>query len=77
MSSPKYLDGDGNQVNMFSSNDFKFNRDQEQFFTTAKRDKTNPQRFTADVVFENMYIPLRPASYNENMRRRKSGEYIL
>ena len=31
----------------------------------------------ADIVFENMCIPLRPASYNENMRRRKSGEYIL
>lgn len=76
-SSPKYLDGDGNQVNMFSSNDFKFNRDDEEFYTTVKRDKSNPQRFTADIVFENMYIPVRPADYNENMRRRKSGEYIL
>ena len=32
---------------------------------------------TADIVFENMYIPIRPGDYNENMRRRKSGEYIL
>ena len=76
-SAPKYLDADGNQVNMFSSNDFKLNRDNEQFYTTLKRDKSTPQRFTADIVFESMYIPLRPASYNENMRRIKSGEYIL
>lgn len=76
-SSPKYLDGDGNQVNMFSSNDFKFNRDQEEFYTTTKRDKSNPQRFTADIVFESMYIQLRPGTYNEKMRRIKSGEYIL
>ena len=76
-SAPKYLDGDGNQVNMFSSSDFKLNRPEEQFFTTTKRDKSTPQRFTADIVFESMYIPLRPASYNENMRRIKSGEYIL
>lgn len=76
-SSPKYLDADGNQVNMFSSNDFRLNRDQEQFYTTTKRDKSNPQRFTADIVFESMYIPLRPGTYNEKMRRLKSGEYIL
>lgn len=76
-SSPKYLDGNGNQVNMFSSNDFKLNRNDQEFYTTTKRDKTDPQRFTADIVFESMYIPLRPASYNEKMRRIKSGEYIL
>ena len=74
---PVYLDSEGNQVNASSSDSFKFNRDQEQFYTTTRRDMNNPQRFTADIVFENMCIPLRPASYNENMRRRKSGEYIL
>jgi hypothetical protein len=74
---PVYLDCDGNQVNSSSSDNFKFNRDKEQFYTTNKRDKSNPQRFTSDIVFENLYIPLRPASYNENMRRLKSGEYIL
>lgn len=74
---PVYLDSDGNQVNSSSSDNFKFNRDKEQFYTTNKRDKSNPQRFTSDIVFENLYIPLRPASYNENMRRLKSGEYIL
>ena len=74
---PVYLDADGNQVNTTSTNDFKFNRDDEEFFTTTSRDKSHPQRFTADIVFESMYIPLRPASYNESMRRIKSGEYIL
>ena len=76
-SAPKYLDGEGNQVNMFSSKDFKLNRDQEKYYTTTKRDRSNPQRFTADIVFENMYIPLRPGTYNERMRRDLSGEYIL
>lgn len=74
---PVYLDADGNQINSSSSDNFKFNRNQEEFFTTTSRDKTHPQRFTADIVFESMYINLRPASYNENMRRIKSGEYIL
>ena len=74
---PVYLDYNGNQINSTSSNNFKFNRDDEEFFTTTSRDKDHPQRFTADVVFENMYSPLRRGDYNENMRRRKSGEYIL
>ena len=74
---PVYLDYNGNQINRTSSDNFKFNRDQEEFFTTAGRDKSSPERFTADIVFENMYIPIRPGDYNENMRRRKSGEFIL
>lgn len=74
---PVYLDYNGNQINRTSSDNFKFNRDDEEFFTTTGRDKSHPQRFTADIVFENMYIPIRPGDYNENMRRRKSGEYIL
>lgn len=74
---PVYLDYNGNQVNTSSSDNFKFNRDQEEYFTTTSRDKNSPQRFTADIVFENMYIPLRPGDYNERMRRDKQGEYIL
>ena len=74
---PVYLDYNGNQVNRTSSDNFKLNRDQEEYFTTTGRDKSSPQRFTADIVFENMYIPIRPGDYNENMRRRKSGEFIL
>lgn len=74
---PVYLDYNGNQINRTSSDNFKFNRDQEEYFTTTSRDKSSPERFTADIVFENMYIPIRPGDYNENMRRRKSGEFIL
>ena len=74
---PVYMDADGNQMNSSSSDNFKFNRNQEEFFTTTKRDKSDPQRFTADIQFESLYIPLRPADYNEKQRRLKSGEYIL
>ena len=74
---PVYLDRNGNQVNVSSTDNFKFNRDNEQYFTTTGRDRSHPQRFTADIVFESLYIPLRPADYNERMRRDKSGEYIL
>ena len=74
---PVYLDKDGNQINSSSSNNFKFNRDNEEFFTTTSRDKNSKQRFTGDIVFENLYIPLRPGDYNERLRRKISGEYIL
>ena len=74
---PVYLDYNGNQVNASSSDNFKFNRDQEEFFTTTSRDKNSDKRFTADIVFESMYIQLRPGDYNERLRRNKSGEYIL
>ena len=74
---PVYLDYNGNQVNTSSSDNFKFNRNQEEFFTTTSRDKNSDKRFTADIVFESMYIQLRPGDYNERLRRNKSGEYIL
>lgn len=74
---PVYLDDSGNQVNRSSSKNFKFNRYDQEFFTTTSRDKTNPQQFTADIQFESVCINLRPASYNEKMRRTKQGEFIL
>ena len=74
---PVYLDADGNQLSSTSTNNFKFNRDDETYFTTKSRDKSHPQRFTADIQFESMYIQLRPGDYNERLRRDKSGEYIL
>ena len=74
---PVYLDYNGNQTNSKSSKDFKFNRGDETYFTTTKRDREGRQRFTADIVFESMYIQLRPGDSNENRRRRESGEYIL
>ena len=74
---PVYLDAEGNQTNSTSSDNFKFNRDDQEFFTTTSRDKSHPQRFTGDIQFNEMYIPLRPADLNEKQRRLKSGEYIL
>ena len=80
---PEYLDCDGNHVNIPLNGGVKINRDEEDFKTYPKRrrggsffsltESSGPREY----VFENLYIPLRPASYNENMRRRKSGEYIL
>ena len=74
---PVYLDRHGDQMNSSSSNNFKFNREGETYFTTTGRDKNSKQRFTADIVFENLYIPLRPGDYNERLRRNSLGEYIL
>lgn len=74
---PVYLNARGEQVNDSSTLNFKFNRENEPYFTTTKRDKDNPQRFTGDIVFENMYHKLRPADYNERLRRGIQGEFIL
>ena len=74
---PIYVDDQGNQVSTSSSKNFKFNRPGEMFFTTTSRDKTNPQQFTADISFNECYIRLRPATYNERLRRTKQGEIIL
>lgn len=74
---PVYLDGQGNQINTSSTNNFKFNRGNETYYTTTGRDKNHPQRFTGDIIFNECYIPLRPGDYNERLRRDKSGEYIL
>jgi hypothetical protein len=74
---PVYLDYTGNQINSTSTSNFKFNRDDQTYFTSTSRDKNSKQRFTGDIVFESMYIQLRPGDYNERMRRNLSGEYIL
>ena len=75
---PVYKDCNGNTVSSNSSNNFKFNRGDEEFFTTTKREKRGqPQRFTADIQFENYYIGPGPADYGERMRMRKQGEVIL
>ena len=74
---PVYLDKHGNQINSSSSGNFKFNRGNETFFTTTGRDKNSKQRFTGDIQFNEMYIPIRPGDYNERMRRLTVGEYIL
>lgn len=72
---PIYMDKNGNKVNTSETKDFKFNRNDEMFYTTTKRDKTNPQRFTANIMWENMRCPSRPSSYNEKIRYAQRGEY--
>lgn len=80
---PVYLDAQGNQANSSSSKNFKFNRDQEMFYTTTKRDKTQPQRFTADINFESVVREGRirtvnsPSYFEDGERRRREGEVFL
>lgn len=74
---PIYVDRHGNQVNSTSSNDFKYNRDDEMFYTTTKRDKTNPQRFTADIQFENMFHKAGPSCYADRVKRGSQGEFFI
>lgn len=75
---PNWYDANGNIVNARSSKNMKFNRDNEMFYTTTKRDKTNPQRFTADIVFEGRYYkPELSHEYVDRIRRAQYGEIFL
>ena len=74
---PVYLNCNGEQINSSSSKNFKVNSDKEMFYTTNKRKKTNPQRFTADIQFENVILPIGPGSLTELRARLASGEYLL
>lgn len=75
---PNYIDANGNKVNASSTKNMKFNRDNEIAYTTTKRDKNNPQRFTANMVFEGKYY--RPSSrheYVDRIQRTQYGEIFL
>ena len=74
---PVYLDENGDQVNVSSTDKVKINRDEEEYFTTANRDKNTHRRFTSDIVFESMYINFKPASLSERRHRTSQGEVIL
>lgn len=85
---PIYVNMDGKKSNKHESNNFKFNDETQMFFTTDKREKRDaasdtyghnakPQRFTADIQFENMYRKAGPSTYFERMKRRKLGEVFL
>lgn len=74
---PVYLDCNGNRTDKQSSKNFKINRDKEMFYTTNKRKKNHPQRFTADIQFENTMLPVGPGSITELRKRLSSGEYLL
>ena len=75
---PNYYDANGRVVNTKSSKNFKLNRGNEEFYTTTKREKSNPQRFTADIVFEGKYYkPALKHEYVDRMRRTQYGEIFL
>ena len=74
---PMYLNADGEKTNKDSTNKVKINREDEEYYTTASRDKNSKQRFTADFVFESAYQNLKPASLSERRRRCSTGEIIL
>ncbi|MDE5889032.1 MAG: hypothetical protein K2H20_03335 [Bacilli bacterium] len=74
---PVYMSADGSISSAKSSDNFKFNRDDEEYYTTTKRDKTNPQRFTADIQFESMHCYKGAATYNERIKRSQLGEVFL
>ena len=74
---PYYVNGDGEKVSSKSSLDFKVNDDSQEFFTTSKRKKENPHKFTADIQFENMFRGSSPSTYFDRMKRRQSGEVFL
>lgn len=71
---PVYLDKDGNKVSGHSTLNFKFNDKDEEFYTTTKRKKKIPHRFTADIMWESMRLRSKPSSYNDKMRRSYQGE---
>lgn len=74
---PVWLDCNGNRTDKGSSKNFKINRDKEKFYTTNKKKKNHPQRFTADIKFENTMLPVGPGSLTELRKRLSSGEYLL
>ena len=74
---PNWIDRHGKQTNSHSSLNFKINRDNETYYTTNKRDKDHPQRFTADIVFENMYCSRGASSYPDRIKRTQAGEIFL
>ena len=91
---PRYLDAEGNEVDMSLQGGYTINRDDAEFYMTPSRKKGDTHKLTftesstravlpgpvqcrREFIFEDMFVQLRPADYNENMRRLKSGEYIL
>lgn len=89
---PVYVNEKGDVVSSKSSKNFITNDPKQEFFTTVKRSKGNPhtvddntdkkqatipQRFTADIQFENMMLPIGPGSLTELKKRTDRGEYLL
>ena len=90
-SAPEYIGPDGKTVSARSSLDFKFNDDSQEFFTTARRQrttrqdrttgglKTTPQKFTADISFESRGWMAEKAPGDQRSRREREdmGEVFL
>lgn len=89
---PIYVNEKGDTVSSKSSKKFTLNDPNQEYFTTIKRSKGNlhtadndpnkkrrsiPQRFTADIQFENIMLPIGPGSLTELKRRRDRSEYLL
>ena len=74
---PVYLNRHGEVVSSNSSKNFKLNCDNEEYYTTTKRDKNNPQRFTANIQFESMHCYKGAATYTERIKRTQLGEVFL
>ena len=74
---PKYVNQDGEIVNSDSSEDVKVNRYDSMFYSTIKRDKTKPQRVTADICFESMYRKAGPSTFFDRVKRMQAGEVFL
>lgn len=90
--SPVYLNGNGQETNEKGSLDnFKFNDNSQTYYTTIKRKKNNPQRFTADmgksINTESKNYPIFPAKYkyqncnpscySERVKRGLLGEVFV
>ena len=74
---PYYVNCEGQKVSGKSSLNFKVNDNGQEFFTTSKRKKENPHKFTADIQFENMFRGSGPSTYFDRMKRRQCGEIFL
>lgn len=72
---PYYVDKNGRAISRPGPNQIKYNRFEEEFFTTAKRKKNNSQRFTADIKFESLRV--KRLSNFERMKARQYGEIVL
>ena len=73
---PHYYNAQGEICDSHSSKNFKFNDDNQEYFTTTKRKSNNPQKFTADIQFESMYRR-KVSERIERMKRTQSGEVIF
>lgn len=72
---PYYVDKNGRAISHPGPNQIKYNRFEEEFFTTVKRKKNNSQRFMADIKFESLRV--KRLSNFERMKARQYGEIVL